>query len=439
MTLDGNGIGGYASSDKYWNMGVDGTLTASGATLSNATIEGKITAIKGSIGGFTISDNSIENDQVHLGSDRILFGDTSSNYCEINGGILRVKGAVIDGSLVGTNINIKSTNATESSSTASIITQDYVYVNKHYQLLKISSTYVSSNTRYKRELGCYGPGNGISMGCYKYQSNDWYSVSLVGCYEDGNIDISGNGDVNINVKTSGKKTYINSNMETYSILPHASSAYNLGSEDLLWGTVYASKLCASTESVHVKTKGAGVYHDAAKANLIKFDDAKNYNNMIMIASSSYTVSIYTANNVWKNGSSTSYFATTTSSSDKRLKDYVSDLSELNDFFMDLSPIGYTYHKGLYNSDNKDPLIKWGFYAQDIIQNFEDKGMQWDKYDLVIEEMTDISEKERQYIDGTYDGILKISYENFTALNTYMIQQAYKKIAELEEKIKQLSN
>ena len=64
-------------------------------------------------------------------------------------------------------------------------------------------------------------------------------------------------------------------------------------------------------------------------------------------------------------------------------------------------------------------------------------MDWQDYDLVLKEMTDISKEEREYIDDTCDGILKVSYQNFTALNTYMIQQVCKDNERLNEDNKQL--
>ena len=159
--------------------------------------------------------------------------------------------------------------------------------------------------------------------------------------------------------------------------------------------------------------------------------------MIMVGNSNHHTSVYASGHVWKNGSSTTYFSTSSTSSDKRLKEYVSDLSSLENFFMGLSPIGFKYHDGLYNAEGTKPPIQWGFYAQDIIKNFEDNGMNWQDYDLVLKEMTDISKEEREYIDDTCDGILKVSYQNFTALNTYMIQNVYRENKELKERVNAL--
>lgn len=189
--------------------------------------------------------------------------------------------------------------------------------------------------------------------------------------------------------------------------------------------------CGSGCSFHVETKGDGLASDAS-GWLIRFADGSNHNNMTMVANSNYTTSVYGNGHVWKNGSKTTYFSTASTSSDKRLKEYVSDLSSLEDFFMQLSPISFRYHDGLYNSEGTKPLIQWGFYAQDIIENLTENGMDWQDYDLVLKEMTDISKEESQYLDDTCDGVLKVSYQNFTALNTYMIQKVCQENVELRK-------
>lgn len=64
-------------------------------------------------------------------------------------------------------------------------------------------------------------------------------------------------------------------------------------------------------------------------------------------------------------------------------------------------------------------------------------MDWKEYDLVVKEETDISAEEREYLDDSCDGILKVSYQNFTALNTYMIQKTYNKIEQQQKEIEEL--
>mgnify|MGYP002513248770 CR=1 FL=1 len=99
--------------------------------------------------------------------------------------------------------------------------------------------------------------------------------------------------------------------------------------------------------------------------------------------------------------------------------------------MDFKPIEYNYHKGLYN-DN--PKIEFGFYAQDVIDNFDDKGIDWHDYRLVSKDTVDISSEERKYLDDTCpDGIYRLSYNNMIAFNTHMTQKALRKIEALEER------
>lgn len=198
------------------------------------------------------------------------------------------------------------------------------------------------------------------------------------------------------------------------------------------GPIYTGSGC----SFHAITKGDGIINDVG-GWLARYADGSNHNNMVMLGNTDHPTSVYASGNIWKNGSNTSYLSTASTSSDKRLKEYVSDLSTFEKFFMDLFPICFKYHDGLYNSENTKPLIKWGFYAQDIISVFKKHEMNWEDYDLVVEEETDISSEERKYIDDTYDGILKVSYQNFTALNTYMIQMAYQKIEQQQKEIDEL--
>lgn len=198
-------------------------------------------------------------------------------------------------------------------------------------------------------------------------------------------------------------------------------------------TAHCPIYCSSNYSFHVESKGDGLTSDVG-GWLVRYADGSNHNNMIMIGNSNHTSSVYGSGHIWKNGSSTTYLSTASTSSDRRLKEHISDLSHLENFFMQLSPIGFKYHDGLYNAEGTKPAIQWGFYAQDIIKDFGDNGMDWQDYDLVLKEMTDISKEEREYIDDTCDGILKVSYQNFTALHTYMIQKICKENNKLKDRI-----
>ena len=186
-------------------------------------------------------------------------------------------------------------------------------------------------------------------------------------------------------------------------------------------------------SYHVSAKGAGLFNDIAdnggdgSSRLISYGLATDESNdMVNVGTRHHTTAIHSEDGmVSVNGSSTSFLAKEDSPSDGRLKEYISSLSNYEGFFMELKPLCFKYHNGLYNKPNTQPPLKWGFYAQDIISAFKDNGLDWHDYALVVEEDTDISREERKYIDGTYGGILKVNYQEFTALNTKMIQNVYK--------------
>ena len=154
--------------------------------------------------------------------------------------------------------------------------------------------------------------------------------------------------------------------------------------------------------------------------LIGYGSNDNYTNFTRVGNTSYQMSLYTSNNVWKNGSTTTYFATTTTSSDERLKERVSDMSKYEEFFSKINPFAFKYHDGLYNAPNKKPLIIWGYSAQETIAAFKECGINWEDQDLVVVEDAELSEEEAKYVD---DGkLLKMSYQNMIPLNTHMIQK-----------------
>lgn len=183
-------------------------------------------------------------------------------------------------------------------------------------------------------------------------------------------------------------------------------------------------------------KGNGIISDTTGNSLIRQIDATNYTNLTSVGNNSNPVSIYTSTNVWKNGSSTTYFQTT-SASDKRLKEHVGDMSEYEKFFSGLKPIAFKYHDGLYNAPGKPTLIQWGLYAQDVIKAFNESGIDWHEQELVVIEDGDLTEEELKYVQpGT---LLKMNYQNLTALNIHMIQKHTVAITEMESQINSLKN
>lgn len=190
-----------------------------------------------------------------------------------------------------------------------------------------------------------------------------------------------------------------------------------------------------TSSTIAFVHGTGIYNRTVGAWMAKMDNMTNHSNLNCFGSSSYKTSIYGSGVIWKNGSASTYFATT-SSSDRRLKEEVyTDMSPYEDFFMRLVPVAFKYHDGLYNAEKHAPLIQWGFYAQDTIEAFNESGLDWTTHELVVVEDGELSTEELKYVNE--DDMLKMNYQNMTALNTYMIQKNRLEIEELKAQIQKL--
>lgn len=161
----------------------------------------------------------------------------------------------------------------------------------------------------------------------------------------------------------------------------------------------------------------------------------NYKNMTRVGNLTYETGIYTKTNVWRNGSTTTYFATTTTTSDQRLKEKISDMSVYEDFFCKLKPFAFKYHEGLYNANGTKPMIQWGYGAQDTVEAFKESGLDWKQEELVIVEDGELTEEEKKY--ATDGQMLKMNYQNMSALNTHMIQKCLEEIAELKRQLTEL--
>lgn len=107
LTFDKDGIGGWGSSSKYFNLTKDGQLTAVGIDVS-----GKITASSGKIGNWTISTalynsnggsslSSTNANTAYIGTDGLNFYQSSTTYFKVttSTGVLSAAGADISGKI----------------------------------------------------------------------------------------------------------------------------------------------------------------------------------------------------------------------------------------------------------------------------------------------------------------------------------------------------
>lgn len=112
------------------------------------------------------------------------------------------------------------------------------------------------------------------------------------------------------------------------------------------------------------------------------------------------------------------------SSDERAKKYINTLdNKYENLFHKLRPIKFKWKKSELD-DNKWHL---GFIAQELEQSINESGLN----DMALYEQSFYKK------DGEEEDRYVIAYEEFIALNTHMLQKAYAKIEELENRITEL--
>lgn len=118
----------------------------------------------------------------------------------------------------------------------------------------------------------------------------------------------------------------------------------------------------------------------------------------------------------------------TVSSDRRLKTGIKyDMSKYENFFMRLRPTQYQLKSGA------SKRFHTGFIAQDVESALVESGLSTTDFaGLVITPVEEVNEK-----DGIEDKYYRIRYGEFISLNTHMIQRLYRRVWELEEKVKSL--
>jgi len=126
---------------------------------------------------------------------------------------------------------------------------------------------------------------------------------------------------------------------------------------------------------------------------------------------------------------------TINTSDKRKKNSIQyDMEKYVDFFCRLKPTQYKMNNG--NSDR----FHTGFISQDVEQALEESGLTSKDFAGFIKSPVHEKELENGDFDETtpiIDYNYALRYEEFTALNTYMIQKLMKRVEELEGEVQAL--
>lgn len=122
-------------------------------------------------------------------------------------------------------------------------------------------------------------------------------------------------------------------------------------------------------------------------------------------------------------------------SDRRLKEDIINIDEnLEDMFMDLRPVSYKLR------ENDDHRRHNGFIAQEVEDSMNNHNISYEDFAALNKSMPDEDTEPKFYTkDGKADYEYSLKYTEFIPLNTHMIQKAFKRIEELENRILELES
>ena len=454
-----NGTTTLAGATDSVYLGLDGI---SCGTAFKVTRAGAVTATSGLIGGFNVGATYLANNtttlasavnSVYLGLDGISCGTA---FKVTKAGALTCTNAVLTGSIAsywapetyGTKYGCVL-NAGTLVITAPADDTDDMHISLTADGVKVYSEYTDGSQTDTTFLTTDGFSIVETVG--SSTSGVYASSGSISLIEDGNsvviIDtghgitskhVSVGGYANTSYALSTESFICNSWIRTVGDTGWYNETYGGGwyMQDSEFIRIRGNKKLAVDNPLYMLNADIGFNREHGLSSLetgawlIRLNNATNYSNLVSVGDSEFFVSIYTNGNVWKNGSTTTYFATT-STSDRRLKDYVSDMSVYEDVFMELKPIAFKYHDGLYNAPSKRPLIQWGYYAQDVVEAFTKHGIDWTQQELVVLEDGELTAEEQKYVNN---GMLKMNYQNISALHTHMLQKHETEIDLLKEKV-----
>lgn len=116
-------------------------------------------------------------------------------------------------------------------------------------------------------------------------------------------------------------------------------------------------------------------------------------------------------------------------SDKRLKEDFGTLEKYESLYMDLKPTSFKYKAGTSNRTHI------GFIAQEVKESLEDNNLTTTDFAGYVESALDVSTYKEDFGEEPPEDFtteLSLRYDEFVALNTYMIQKLYKENEALKD-------
>ena len=381
----------------------------------NANIEGNITAKSGFIGkdathdGWTIKSNAIYSGTsaltgtgsttagTYIGTDGILNYKDSNAYVKITQGKITANSADITGSIKATDITAKNTYYINNSSGTKKIALNAPEASFGNALNigdGFTGTHINGYVFTGNDLRV-GEDGGANLFCGEISSNDV-------CYIRKSSDSDGD---NISIRCSYEKAGT-----SYK----GSGIYNETKNDWII-TQFQFPETYTTGSYEYQAGDVYIPHPLWTRTLCT-------NN----ASATLGTSYYT----WK----TLYISDSAiHTSDRKLKDEISDISFATDLIMSLNPITFMWKDGDHRRK------RMGFIAQDVAQVCNDIG---ENLSLVTASYKNKQDNKNEYFgENVDDEILNwgLSYEQLIAPTIKVVQDLYNQIQQLNQEIIRLKN
>lgn len=403
--------GTIKSSDNssYWNV-----------ETGELSINGSITTHSGTIGGFTIDNNSLSKGTIGA-DDSVLLCTGSTGYASIAGS------PNINGWVLASGKNFG-------------VTKDgYLYANnaKLQGEINASSGYVS-NFKINSE--------GISTGPTNIDDTSHEGLYL----GNSGVNFVKTADGYKNLITLSKSGYPRLFMENSSTSASETIWYKvqLTSDYLALGSYYSD---ADFKDCTIKVKRTGNITGASSANIIAYPSINSFSESVQKGNENDGV-VFTlgAGHIWDNYTGyvndvciqmNAYSAASTSNygyligtwkssgaisvtSDRNKKKEIKPLNKNYEALFDnLKPVRFKYKDGTSNR------FHTGFIAQDVLEAISKSGLSENELAAVCS-FGDPKENTREW---------GLRYEELIALNTYKIQRLNEEIIELKEKIRTLED
>ena len=365
---------GYSASQHTFAVTKTGVLYARDATIKGDITADTLTCNDGTIGGWIIDSNGFRNSSntVYLRNNGSM--QVGSNFSVSSNGTLTVNNATIDGTITADGGRFYGNVVLYPTSGTYFTYTRYYYRN--------GSIYSQSNYNYGRSINIGDIVTQLLSGQSRIEALADQATDIAQEAANAASAASGAASAASGAATAAQEAI--DGLEQYLGLTYEVGAGWITQAVTLRGTGSARIVVGDAITMY------GYNEDV--------NDVDIHGNLLVRGS------IYATGSVTPNYSS----------SDRRLKHDISydNISRYVNLFFNLKPTEFMYNRESYNTKSL------GFIAQDVLEELRDN--------KVI-----VRQNDKQKNGETY---YTLDYNSITTLNTYMLQQAYKKIDTLEQEI-----